>query len=48
LNSLPFGVIKEHHGIRRIGMGGQDRDELRDALQGYKAGITPGVKATLA
>ncbi len=29
-------------------MGDQEKDELRDALQGYKAGITPGVKATLA
>ncbi len=29
-------------------MGEQDKGELRDALQGYKAGITPGVKATLA
>lgn len=29
-------------------MGEQDKGELQDALQGYKAGITPGVKATLA
>jgi len=29
-------------------MGDHEKDELRDALQGYKAGITPGVKATLA